>query len=165
MAGPHRAPGADHAAGGGQLIEDYVETGKVRYVFRDFPIESIHPAAVEAAAAARCAGEQGKYWQMHDRFFADQKALAEKDWPAQAEALGLDGAALQACVESGRHKAAIAKDQADGQTAGVRGTPSFFLGLTEPGAATVKATKMVRGARPYDAFKQALDGLLADKPG
>jgi protein-disulfide isomerase len=148
-----------------QLIKDYVETGKVRYVFRDFPLESIHPAALEAAAAARCAGEQGRYWEMHDRFFARQKSLADKDWPAHAAVLGLDAQALQACVESGRHADAVAKDLKDGQAAGVRGTPSFFLGLTEPGAPTVKATKLVRGARPYDAFKQVIESLLADKPG
>ncbi len=148
-----------------RLVEDYIETGKVRLVYRDFPIASLHPAAFEAALAARCAGEQGRYWEMHDRFFADQKVLAEKDWPAQAQALGLDSVKFQACLESDRHTAKVRQDMAAGQEAGVRGTPTFFLGLSDPDAATVKATKMLRGARPYNAFKELIDALLSEETG
>ncbi len=144
-----------------RLIKAYVETGKLRYVFRDFPIGSLHPAAFEAALGARCAGEQGKYWELHDRFFANPKAAAIRDWPAHAEALGLDLAGLQACLEDERYKPQVRKDMADGRRAGVRGTPTFFLGLTKPGAATFKATRKLVGAQPYARFKEAIDSLLA----
>ena len=144
-----------------QLQKEYVETGKVRYVFRNFPIESIHPQAFKAAEAAECAGEQGKYWEMHDRLFGNQSALAPADLPGHARALGLDGDKFAKCLESSQTAESIRQDLADAQKAGVRGTPSFFLGLTVPGGDGVKAVRMIQGAQPYAAFKEAIDGLLA----
>jgi protein-disulfide isomerase len=144
-----------------QLQKEYVETGKLRYVFRNFPIESIHPQAFKAAEAAQCAGEQGKYWEMHDRLFGNQSALAPADLPGHARALGLDVAKFEQCLESGQIAASIRQDQADGQKAGVRGTPSFFLGLTTPAGEAVRALRMIQGAQPYAAFKEAIDSLLA----
>jgi protein-disulfide isomerase len=144
-----------------QLQKEYVETGKVRYVFRNFPIESIHPQAFKAAEAAECAGEQGKYWEMHDRLFGNQSALAPADLPGHARALGLDGEKFEKCLESSQTAESIRQDLADAQKAGVRGTPSFFLGLTVPGGEGVKAVQMIQGAQPYAAFKEAIDGLLA----
>ena len=146
-----------------QIEKDYISTGKVKYVVRDFPIESIHPHAFKAAEATHCAGEQGKYWEIHDRLFADQKALALKDLPPHAQTLGLDVPKFQQCLESGRHAAKVRKDLADGQKAGVTGTPSFFLGLTEPNDSQVKVQKSLKGAQPYAAFKEAIDSLLSSQ--
>ena len=143
-----------------QLERDYILTGKVKYVFRNFPIESIHPLAFKAAEAANCAGEQGKYWEMHDRLFANQNTLAPQDLPSHAQMLGLDLPKFQQCLDSGKHATKIRNDLADGQKAGVQGTPSFFLGLTEANDVKVKAARVIRGAQPYTAFKEAIDSLL-----
>ena len=144
-----------------QIEKDYIQTGKVRYVLRDFPIASIHPLAFKAHEAAHCAGEQGKYWEMHGRLFANQKAMSPKDLSDHAQGLSLDMPKFQQCLDSGKHASKIRNDLADGQKAGVQGTPSFFLGLTEPNDANIKAARIIRGAQPYAAFKQAIDSLLS----
>jgi protein-disulfide isomerase len=145
-----------------QLVKDYVETGKLRYVMREFPIQSIHPKAFKAAEAALCAGDQGRYWDMHEAFFADQRKLAPADLKAHAEALGLDVVGFSACLDGGKYAERVRKDLADGVRAGVRGTPSFFLGLTDPADPTkIKAIKSLHGAQPYPVFKQAIDALIA----
>lgn len=143
-----------------QLEREYISGGKVKYVFRNFPIESIHPQAFKAAEAANCAGEQRKYWEMHDRLFANQNLLGVKDLPNHAKTLGLDLTNFQQCLDSGKHASKIRSDLADGQKAGVQGTPTFFLGLTEPNDVNVKAARIIRGAQPYAAFKAAIDSLL-----
>ena len=140
-----------------------MNTGKIKFITRDFPLESIHPQAFKAAEAARCAGDQGKYWEMHDRLFANQGALGLPDLPRHAEALALDVAKFHQCVESGTYGASVRSDQADGQRAGVSGTPTFFLGLTEPNGSQVKALRTLVGAQPYSAFKAAIDSLLASQ--
>jgi protein-disulfide isomerase len=144
-----------------QLEREYIATGKIKYVFRNFPIASIHPLAFKAHEAANCAGEQGKYWEMNGRLFANQKAMSPKDLSDHAQALALEMSKFQQCLDSGKHAAKIRKDLADGQKAGVQGTPSFFLGLTEPNDGMVKAVRVIRGAQPYAAFKEAIDSLLS----
>lgn len=144
-----------------QLEQDYVKTGKVKFVLRDLPLESIHPQAFTAAEATHCAAEQGKYWEMHDRLFTNQGALGRKDLSGHAQALALDVGAFDTCVESGRAAARIRKDVADSEKAGARGTPIFYLGLTEPDSSQLKAVRVIRGAHPYATFKEALDTLLA----
>jgi protein-disulfide isomerase len=144
-----------------QIYNDYVKTGKVRYVARDFPLESIHSFAFKAAEAARCAGDQGKYWEMHDKLFTNQTALAADDLVNYSKAIGVDTGEFKECLESGKEAAKIRSDIAEGSKAGVTGTPGFFLGLTEPNEKTIKATKNIVGAQPYAQFKEAIDSLLA----
>ena len=146
-----------------QIEKDYIETGKVKYVVRDFPLESIHPQAFKAHEAANCAGEQGKYWEMHNRLFANQRALGLKALPGHAKAIGLDLPTFEVCLSSGKHSSEIRADLEEGIKAGVRGTPSFLLGLTEPNSSKIKATQLIRGAQPYSRFKQAIDKLLASQ--
>ena len=143
------------------LDADYITTGKVKYVFQDFPIASIHPHAFKAHESAHCAGEQGKYWQMHDRLFRSQKATAPTDLRAHAETLGLDTGRFQECLDGGRHAAAVRQRLAQGKKATVRGTPTFFVGLTDAAQPTVRAVKVIRGAQPYQVFKEAIEELLA----
>lgn len=100
---------------------------------------------------------------MHDRLFANQRALGLKDLPQHADALALDASRFQQCLESGRYAGAVRKDLADGRAAGVTGTPTFFLGLTDPNSSTVKVVRALRGAQPYAAFKEAIDSLLASQ--
>jgi len=145
-----------------QIVTDYVKTGKVKYVFHDFPLEQLHPNAFKAAEAARCAGEQGKYWEMHDKLFANQKALDAKNLPDYAKAVGVDPDKFQACLTAEKDTAKIRAELDAGAKAGVTGTPAFFLGLTDAnGDGKVHATKFISGAQPYTAFKAAIDELLA----
>lgn len=144
-----------------QLERDYIRTGKLRYVFRDFPLLSIHKEAMRAAEAANCAGERGKFWEMHDRLFADPKNLGTSGLRLHAEAVGLDAREFERCLATGNFTAKIQRDMADGQKAGVRGTPTFFVGLTEADGQTVKAATMLVGAQPYAVFREAIEGLLS----
>lgn len=144
-----------------QLIKDYVDTGKVKYVLREFPLESIHPLAFKASEAALCAGDQGKYWEMHSRLFTNQNALAAAQLPGHADAVGLDAGKFKSCLDSGKFAAKVRKDLGDAQKAGATGTPTFFLGRTDPNGKEVKSVRKMVGAQPYAAFKDAIDTLLA----
>ncbi len=144
-----------------QLVTEYIETGKIKYVLREFPIVSLHPKAPKASEAALCAGEQGQYWGMHDLMFQNPKQLAVPDLKQGAETLGLDAAAFVDCLDGGSYTETVRTDIAEGAKAGVRGTPSFFLGQTDPAnPGKIKATKFIRGAQGYAAFKKAIDELL-----
>jgi protein-disulfide isomerase len=145
-----------------EVIKQYVDTGKVRYVIREMPLASIHPYAEKAAEAALCAGAQNKYWEMHDALFKDQSHLKPEDLPARAAKVGLDLPQFSQCLESGMKAGETQQDVKYGSQAGVSGTPTFFLGLTNPKAPdTLHATQMIRGAQPFAAFKQTIDALLA----
>lgn len=144
-----------------KLIDEMIDTGRVRYVLKDFPLDSIHPQARAAAVAARCAGEQEAYWEMHESLFASQA-----DWSGQttglndlftglATGLGLDGDAFGACLTSGRFEDVIQANQDEGLALGVQGTPAFFIDGFP-----------ISGAQPYELFDYAVglaeDGTLAD---
>ncbi len=144
-----------------QLTKEYIDTGKIRYVLRDFPLTSIHKNAAKAHEAAHCAGEQGKYWEMHDQLFAHPKDLQANKLADHAESASVtDVPTFQACLDSGKYEAQRKASVAEGTKVGVRGTPSFLLGLTEANG-TVKATKLIRGAQPYPIFQQQINSLLA----
>ena len=145
-----------------QIDKEYIETGKLKYVFMDLPLESIHKSAFKAAEAAQCAGEQDKYWPMHDRLFGNQKAL--EPWAAHAEAIGLDVAKFEDCMATARSADEIRQDMAQAQKAGITGTPAFYLAYTDPGSSKVKSVTALKGARPFADFKAAIDGLLAEQP-
>jgi len=144
-----------------QIEAEYVNTGKVKLVLRDMPLEQIHPQALKAAEAARCAAEQGKYWEMHDRLFANQNALSRKDLSTHAQAIALDVGKFDKCVDSSVGKDKVRQDATDSARAGARGTPTFYLGLTAPDSTEIRAVRLIRGAVPYATFKEAIDGLLA----
>ena len=113
------------------LLKDYVDSGKVRLEFRDFPL-SFHPNADEAAVASNCAAEQDAYWAMHDMLFSGQSNWSElpdakPTFIGYAGDLGLDTAAFEACLSSGKFDETIQQDIAAGQKAGVSGTPSFLI--------------------------------------
>jgi len=141
------------------LVKDYVETGKVRYAFRDFPLAAIHPLAAKAAEAARCAGDQGKYWEMHDRLFANQKELQAEKLPAHAQAIGLDESKFRECLDQARYAAAVQKDVNEGTQLGISGTPTVIIGITDGEQA--KNAVIIRGAHAIATFKAEIDRLLA----
>jgi protein-disulfide isomerase len=118
--------------------------------------------AMKAAEATRCAEEQGKYWEMHDRLFANQRELARPDLSKHAQALGLDVAAFDKCLDSEKTVDRIRKDITEAQNLQVTGTPTFFLGATDPNSSKIKGTRM-SGAQPYAAFKAAIERALASE--
>lgn len=143
-----------------QLENQYIATSKVRYVLRDYPLQSIHPQAPKAHEAAHCADEQGKYWEMHDQLFTNQKNLQAEQLPKYAQRAGLaDLAAFERCLASGKYAQWTKASLAEGTRVGVRGTPSFLLGLTEANG-SVKAVKFIQGAQPYAVFQKVIDELL-----
>ena len=136
------------------LLKDYVDSGKVRLEFRDFPL-SFHPNADEAAVASNCAAEQDAYWAMHDMLFSGQSTWSElpdakPTFVGYAGDLGLDTAAFEACLSSGKFDGTIQQDIAAGQKAGVSGTPSFLIN-----------DQLLVGAQPYQVFQNAIDTVLA----
>lgn len=145
-----------------QIDKEYVQTGKLRHVFLDFPLESIHKLAFKAAEAANCAGEQGKYWEMHDRLYASQSSLDQ--WTAHAQAVGLDLPKFEECLNSGRQAAEIRRDMAEAQKAGITGTPAFFLAYADPRSSKIRTVTRLTGALPFATFKAAIDKLLAGEP-
>ena len=127
----------------------------------NLPLESIHKLAFKAAEAAGCAGEQGKYWEMHDRLFANQKGL--EPWTAHAEAIGLEASKFEECLNTGKYAGEIRRDMAEGRKAGVTGTPAFFLAYTDPTSSKVKTVVRLPGAKGYADFKAQIDKLLAEQ--
>ena len=143
-----------------EIEKDYIKTGKLKYVFRDFPITSAHKDAFKAALAAGCALDQGKYWEMHDRLFENQAAFTVYNLTQRAQAIGLNKETFQQCLNNNEYATEVQSDFADGTKAGVNQTPFFFLGLTEPNSPKVKVLTVITGAKPYAVFKAAIDSAL-----
>lgn len=143
------------------LKAEYIDTGMVRYVFRDFPIDRGHPQARKAPEASHCAGEQGKYWEMHDLLFRNQKALQVEQLKRYARSLGLDAPAFDHCLEQGTYADDVQKDYEDGVAAGIQGTPGFFLGKTR-GDDAIQGIA-IRGAQPVTGFRRVIDRLLGEQ--
>src|SRR4030065_1090602 len=144
-----------------EIAEKYIDTGKVKYVFRDYPLE-FHKLAPKASEAANCAGDKGKYWEMHDKLFDNQNALTLDNLRQYAIEIGLDAASFNTCIDSGKHAAEIAKDLEDGRKARVSGTPSFIIGKTQSGKKEIVGKKII-GARPFSSFEQVIEQLLAEQ--
>ena len=129
-------------------IQDTYE-GQVRFVYRDFPLTSIHPHAQKAAEASECADDQGRFWDYHDLLWANQQELDVASLKAYAGELGLDTATFDGCLDSGEHSQEVQKDYSDGVSYGVQGTPWFFINDVEVG-----------GAQPFSAFQTVIDSFL-----
>jgi protein-disulfide isomerase len=143
-----------------ELQRQFVETGKVRYVFLNLPLENLHPFAFKAAEAAACAGDQGRFWEMHDRLFADQQSLAVTDLLNDGQMLGLDQAKFQSCLIDGKMTATVRKDMAEARRLGLTGTPAFLIGEVKPDG-TVTVASRINGAQPFHVFQAALETSLA----
>jgi protein-disulfide isomerase len=133
-----------------QLESQYGE--KIKLVFRDFPIEGLHPGATKAHEAARCANEQGKFWPYHDKLFAGPANSSPELFNRLAKEVGLDAVTFETCLASGKYLPAIKEDMAEGTRVGVGGTPAFFIN-----------GRLITGAQPLDAFTRVIDDELARK--
>ena len=122
----------------------------------------MHSKAFDAAKAVRCAGDQGKFWEMHERLFANQQAL--EPWNAHAEALALKVPEFEQCMKSDKHDEAIRADAKEAQKAGLTGTPSFLLTVTDPkDPKKVKGVTHIIGAQPFERFKAEIEKALTAK--
>jgi protein-disulfide isomerase len=146
-----------------QIETEYIQTGKLKSVFVDLPLESLHKLAFMAAETTHCADEQGKYWPMHDRLFANQRAL--EPWNAHAQALSLDVAAFEQCMTSHRPADKIKARMAVANEIGLTVTPTFLLGRTDPNSSKIRVAVAIQGAKPFIAFKEEIDKLLAEAQG
>jgi protein-disulfide isomerase len=143
-----------------QLKKDYIDTGKVRFVSRDLPLE-FHPNAPGAAIAVRCAGEQNKFWPMHDAIMQDSSTDLGPDAIAKyGEKVSLDIPSFTACIKEKRYVAAIQKDTADAGLLGISGTPSFIIGKTAKDQ--IDGIRVV-GAVPYSVFDSTIKGMLTNQ--
>lgn len=142
-----------------RIDADYVRTGKVKYFFRDLPLP-VHPHAQFKAQVARCAGEQGKFWEAHDRLFADQRPLDEASLALLVKGLGLDAAAFNASLASGKYAENIRLSVASAERMQIKGAPAFLFGTLSADGRVISVTKVMLGAESYDAFKAILDELL-----
>ncbi|PIN73705.1 hypothetical protein COV20_05790 [Candidatus Woesearchaeota archaeon CG10_big_fil_rev_8_21_14_0_10_45_16] len=131
-----------------QLEKDYIETGRVKLVFKQFPLPS-HPEAEAAALASLCANEQGKFWQYHDLLFSRQSDLRWANYPKWAGELGLDQAKFEDCMNTQKYLDKVNEDMEQGKQNGVTGTPAFFIN-----------GELLSGNQPYSTFKKGLDAML-----
>jgi len=143
------------------IHEEYIEQGKVKLVFRDFPIQSIHPNALPASVAAECANEQGKFKEMHDTLFENQNEWSRQEtanalslFSQYAKEMQLEQEVFDSCLISGKYIEEIRKDLEDGQNYGISGTPGFFVGNDEIGYVKME------GAQPFESFKKVIDSQL-----
>jgi protein-disulfide isomerase len=138
-----------------ELDQTYIQTGKVRFVFRDFPLP-IHKSAVRAAHAAHCAAEQGRYWQMHDMLFARQDTFQPNHdadfatFRGFAGELGMDAGSFMECMESRKYLDRITQDATEGAARGVRATPAYRLD-----------GELIVGLYPTEVWKRMIDRALA----
>lgn len=138
-----------------KIKQEYIDTGKAKFVYRDFPL-SFHPGAQPAAEGTECAREQGKFWELHDKIFEEQEKQGQgtiqffaEDVKKWATKIGLNTSKFDQCLDSGKYKQEVEKDIADGSAAGVNGTPATFIN-----------GRLVSGAQPFATFKVIIDEEL-----
>ena len=141
-----------------RLDEDYISPGKVRYYFRDLP-EPHETNAWLKARAARCAGDQGKFWEMHELLFANQIATSQ-DLPTLAQAIGLDSEKFNECLSTEKYLVNIERSVAGAKRMDLFGTPAFLIGSLSEDGGFVTVKKVLVGAESYDSLKGVLDPLL-----
>jgi protein-disulfide isomerase len=142
-----------------ELEKRYVATGKVQLVFRNLPLQEIHPQALMAAEAAECAEEQGKFWEVHDALFMDQR-LDETSLLAKVRAADLDLARFSTCVQ-GPGAVKVRQDLAASRALGLAVTPTFLIGRRQA-TGLVKVERVITGVKDTAAFAAVLDSMLAE---
>jgi protein-disulfide isomerase len=144
-----------------RLKSEYIDTGKLRLLFKDLPL-SMHREALPAARAARCAGAQGKFWPMNEALFANQARLGPALYARLAEGLGLDVEAFKACVGNFLTQQLVQRDADDAHRIGINSTPTFVLGRYD--GERMQVVREARGFVDFDTLARELDELLAAPP-
>lgn len=144
-----------------ELKTNYIETGKVNLVWKDFPIQNIHQNAIATSLAGECADDQGVFWELHDKFFAEQGIwqslptdIAIIDFKRYADELGMDVNSFNDCLDSEKYLQEVANDYDEGLNYGVSGTPAFFIGNENTGFI------LISGAQPYSVFESVIESLI-----
>lgn len=144
-----------------RIYDTYVQAGKVRHAFVHYPIAQLHPDAHKSHEAAMCAGDQGKFWELHTRLF-EAPAKTPEQLTALAQGAGLDVPGFRACLDSGKYAKAVQESVARVAKLNISGTPMFLVGRTsDDGKITIG--KVIEGAQPFEAFRTAVDEMLAAK--
>ena len=144
-----------------QIQHDYIDNGRIGFVFHDFPIESSHPRAFSAALAALCAGDQGHLWEMNQKLLAESSVLERENLFGYAEAMKLDMAKFGECFADQKMALRLRESMRAASEIGIDGTPMFLLGIRKPGSNTIMGLRMIEGSYPYEVFKATLDMLIA----
>ena len=153
---------ARHASGTYEQIQrEFVSTGRVQYVFRNYPMERIHPSALTAARAGACAQQQSRFMEMRSQLFANQRTLASIDMNKTAADIGLDVAGFRSCLTDSGSKM-VEADKLEASRLGVSSTPTFFIGRRLADG-TIRLTTRIPGAMEYTYFKRGLDAALGEK--
>ena len=147
-----------HASTFPDIKKNYIDTGKVRFINRDLPLDDLHPQAIRAANAARCGGEQNKYWEVAAKIIENSGSLSPQSIDQYAKQVGVDMVKFQSCMESGRHLDAIRESATAARALGVTGTPSFVIGRV---TGDTLDGQIYVGALPYSSFDAAIKGALA----
>jgi protein-disulfide isomerase len=145
-----------------QVYDKFVRSGKVELIYLDLPLQ-MHAYAFKAAEAAACAGDQNMFWDMHHQLFGNQSALSPEKLPGYAEEAGLDVAAFQKCLSSGKHGPGIREDMRTAQNLGITGTPAYLLGRRIPGGDKIQVLEIVKGVPTYEALEEKINALLTAK--
>jgi len=144
-----------------EIKKNYIDTGKLRLIVRDLPLEGLHPYAMKAAQAVHCASDQGKFWEMHDLLFKNQNKLDADSLNGYATGdLGLNGDKFKKCMADGTHLKQIAAEVSYAQSLGLTGTPTFIIGKT---AGDAVEGRLVVGALPYENFAAVINDALEKK--
>ncbi len=143
-----------------EIKKDYIDTGKVRFYSRDLPIDQIHPNAMRAAQAGRCAGDQGQFWTLRDIMSAHPDNLDLNSLVADASLVKINPDTFRACIESGKYKEAVKSDLLEAMKIGADGTPSFVVGKSTPDGVD---GEIIVGAQPYSLFQAKFKSLAAEK--
>ena len=138
------------------LKKDFIDTGKVRFYSRDLPLDQIHPNAMRAAQAARCAGDQGQFWSLRNIMAAHPESLDLANLIADASAVKINPDTFRSCVESGKYKEAVQGDLLEAMKIGADGTPAFVIGKSTPDGVD---GELIVGAQPYAVFEEKFRSL------
>lgn len=159
-----------------KLKEEYIDTGKVKFYFRDFPLTNLHPDTQKAHEAARCAADQEAFWEMHDELFRNQDELKVENLKEYAQELELDGKQFSACLDDGKYQETVNAEYKAARNFGVSATPSFFIGrgdikvdvanlylienqIDEDGTAELESGWLVVGAKDFETFKELIENM------
>jgi protein-disulfide isomerase len=146
-----------------EIQRNYIDSNKIRYMFRDFPIDELHPQSIRAHVAAHCAVEQGKFWDMHNRLFTKAGSHTPDELSARANEIGLNPSAFAACVAADKYSASIRQSTGFAMSLGASGTPFFVVGKFDPKTNQLTPIKTIPGAYPFTQFQQYIDAALAGK--
>lgn len=132
-----------------KLKENFIKNGDVKFIYRHFPLRSIHQYAQKSAEASECAGEQGKFWEYHDTVFEKQALLGMDSLKSWAKELGLNSSQFDSCLDSGKYEERVEKDYSEGISLNINGTPATFIN-----------GKLISGAIPYEEFEKVINEEL-----